>query len=175
MKTTKQWMGAVALVALLVPAISLAQPGRGWGDGPRGAGEALWEKLELTEAQRDQLQDLRQEHRQTMVRLRGETAQARAELQALLLDPEVGKTEALQAQAKVSDLRAKAARLRLEHRFAVRSVLTPEQREKMEALRAERPGRGDGRGMGPRRGDGPGPHGPGACDGDGPHGPRRRG
>ena len=163
MKSTRSWTAAIAglaLLAILIPVAAYSQApraskqprGQNWAqvkDGTPGGSfrQAMIEKLGLSEEQQAKLADLRLKHQQEQTRLRGEMANARAQLKALLLDPEADRGAVLKAGAKVEDLRSKIATARLTHQMDVRALLTVEQRAQWVQMRAERPHRGGEWGM----------------------------
>ncbi len=87
----------------------------------------LYEELGLTEEQRQQLRDLREENRadrkELYRKLKDKKEQLREELYRDELDP--GQVEKIHAEIK--ELKLELADLRLEGILAVRDVLTPEQ------------------------------------------------
>lgn len=179
-------LGVLLLSALLIvpamaqdddqPAPQADQPGFGMGPGMgmghgmgmgRGMGMGMrqnWaDQLDLTDAQKDQMRELRFKHQKEMIKQRADLRVARLELQELIRSDadrgtinskidEIGKLETSMEKARVAN------------RLDMRSILTPEQREKIK----DRPMMG--RGM---RGDGGGPRGMrNDCDGTGPKAPR---
>ena len=109
----------------------------------RGAGP-LGQLLELTEAQKEQLQTMREEHRNAAQALRESGEATREDLE----------------------------QLRSQHREQVEAVLTGEQRQQLEELRAQRAQDGEGKRERGRRGRGPhGFHPPGELPPDGDGGP----
>lgn len=101
--------------------------GKGMGMDPARQMDQLSQQLNLTDDQKSKLQPLFEEHRKQMQSLRQDTS----------LTPE-------QKQAKAKELR------QANHQQMM-SVLTPEQQQKLEQMRANRPHhrRGYGTGMGP--------------------------
>ncbi len=175
MKSTRSWTAAIAglaLLAILIPAAVHSQPappppssgGPAWARGGDNAPggffrQALIAKLDLSEEQQTKLGALRLKHQQEQTRLSGEVANAKAELEALLLDPEADRNAVLKAGAKVQDLRSKMATARLAHQMDMRALLTAEQRAEWVQMRAERPHRGAwGMRGGARRMGDRGPH-----------------
>lgn len=135
----------VALVALLATSVAYAQepPGGGFGGrggrgfGPGGPGLALNE-LNLTDAQREQVREIRGRYReqiQTLSRRLGDlTAKQRQAIETVPLN-ETLITSATQdmTQAEV-EVAIQEARINAD----IWSVLTPEQQAKATKLRAER-------------------------------------
>ena len=116
----------------------------------------MTEELGLSDQQKEQLEALRAKHRESTKPLR-EAARASHDAFEKALDAE----NADAAQVGRAALAMKAARDKMEaaHKAAfeeVKSILTPEQGEKLESARERGPGRRPG--FGPRRGHG----GPGA-------------
>ncbi len=135
----------VALVALLATSVAYAQepPGGGFGGrggrgfGPGGPGLALNE-LNLTDAQREQVREIRGRYReqiQTLSRRLGDlTAKQRQAIETVPVN-ETLITSATQdmTQAEV-EVAIQEARINAD----IWSVLTPEQQAKATKLRAER-------------------------------------
>jgi len=149
--------------AVLVLGTAWAVAGTGTESGD-GAGEGKARRLErlrtevgLSDEQIAELQKMRSENRDRMMRQRTEMRIARQQLQDLITAPTVD-TAAIEAQTKrLTDLEAAMTQARVNQQLALRQVLSPEQLEKLRALRSEHPGkRGPGRrGFGHgRRGDG---------------------
>ena len=144
-------MGAVAVVAMLAAGVAHAQGPRGGGPGSRGrggfgpgAGLPLRE-LQLTDAQQDQVRQIRSRHeadmREAMTRLEKARQTQQTAVEAVPAD-EAKITSLTQdmVQAEV-DVAIQASRLNTE----LWSVLTPDQQTKLKALRAERQARFDQR------------------------------
>ena len=138
----------VALVALLATSVAFAQGPRGGGFGGRaggplgrgGAGLALNE-LNLTDAQREQVREIRERSReqtQALVRRLGEAADKQRQAIETLPVNETLITSATQDMTQVQvEVAIQEARLNGE----IWSVLTPEQQAQATKLRAERKAR----------------------------------
>lgn len=101
-------------------------PGRGMGMNATPNMDRLSKELNLTDEQKAKLQPLFEEHRKQMQSIWQDTS----------LTPE--------------QKRAKAKELRQSHHQQMMAVLTPEQQQKFQQMRANRPHkRGYGQGMGP--------------------------
>ncbi len=176
MKPKAMWIFAVVLGATLLAGTAWSQ---GFGrDGERGSGwrgrhgdgmqmldnPALQEQLGLTEEQTERLRALRSDAAKSGIRTRAELRIKRLELRELLQAEEPDRARIEKKVRELSDARYAAQMQRIDQRLAFRSVLTPDQREKMRSLRRQfrqrRGGRGFGSGprrFGPRRrGSGPG-------------------
>lgn len=153
MKRSSSWTAAIAglaLLAILIPAAVHSQTppppptprGPAWSHGnqagPRGFfRQQMVEKLGLSEEQQAKLADLRLKNQQEQIRLRGELANAKAELKALLLDPEASRSAVMMAGEKIEELRTQKATTRLTHQMDVRELLTKEQRAQWVQMRGE--------------------------------------
>ncbi|NOZ56360.1 MAG: Spy/CpxP family protein refolding chaperone [Calditrichaeota bacterium] len=158
---------AVLVSLLLVTSgVVLAQPGM-----PKGPEMGrVWAQLNLTDEQRKQIQELRLKLAKETLPLRNELGVKRLELKELMM---ADKPNLKAIEGKIDEIKKLEASLqkkRVENRLAVRSILTPEQQEKLAKLRRmgrmmhhgkkgmRRPGCMHGRGMMPHHPmPGPGP------------------
>ncbi len=157
---------AVALLATACVATVCAQPcplrqspGED-GDGP-DPGDRLVQRLGLTEEQAASVRQMRQESQAERLGLRKEMMRLRHALRGEMLEdlPELQKVERL-----CTDISRFQARIRLERlrgQIELRKLLTPEQRDKLLAMRGDRWTCRDGE-------RGPGRHGRCEHDGRGP-------
>lgn len=174
-------MRGAALAALCLvlglAAAAAAQPGRGpgagRGEGP-GRGERmgrLWERLDLTPDQREQLGKLREAGRAEGLALRKDLLRLRHELRGeMLKDAPEGKVVE-QFAVRIGEAQGKLQAHHLRQRLAMRGLLTPEQRDRLLTLGASRGPRGDG--CGARAGHGGRPGRAGRHFGGAGHGPGR--
>ena len=152
------------------PPFERAMAGQGehgrWWNNPKVA-----EKLKLTDAQRKAMDDTLQQHRETLVDLRGSLEKYELELEPMMQQDQPNESQILAQIDKVAQARAELEKANARFLLAIRGKLTPEQWKTMQADRAEReaaheqggPGRGNwqpraqhGRGMAPPSGDGQG-------------------
>ena len=117
---------------------TVAEPGWGGGPGHRGGRGHLLKALELSEDQQAQFKALRQQHREAMKPQR----------------------EAIREQVEAGTLTREEAREQMRaamesHRAEVEKILTPEQLQKLEELRANRPKRGQQSSAGDEQGEVP--------------------
>jgi protein CpxP len=157
---TKQVLLAVAVMAGS-GAAGAALPHEG-APGRRADRMArLQERLNLSDEQSTRLREIRESRKPEAAQLRSNARTARLDLRRLL-ESETLDRKAVDAKVKeIADLHAATFRARIDTMLAMREVLTPEQRQKWQALRDER-GKGAGRedrGWG-RHGRGPGSWGP---------------
>lgn len=136
-------LGAGVAVALISSAgFSTAAIAGGHGDArPHHRMEHLITKLDLDEAQRDQVESIsaqaREQHQAIKTEYRDNLRAIHELVQAEALD-----NEALAGLADAQgSLHAQKVALRAETMFELLSVLTPEQREQWEALREARRGK----------------------------------
>lgn len=145
---------ALTLAGGFFPASAQNQPGRR-GDPPRGPQsiERMAERLDLTAEQQAKIEALREqgeaerlEHRKQMMRLRHE-------MQGEWLKDEPSESTLKSLARQIGELRNQMQIRRIEHRLALREVLTDEQWDKLLTSRGG-PGRGH-QGFGPKgRGNG---------------------
>jgi Spy/CpxP family protein refolding chaperone len=198
----------MAIAGVLLAGTAFAQapggggPGMGFGDhrppmersmGAQGEHGHWWnnptvaERLKLTDTQRKAMDDTLQQHRETLVDLRGSLEKSELELEPMMKEDQPNESQILAQIDKVAQARAELEKANARFLLAIRSKLTPEQWKQMQADRASRPhgawsrdGQGpDGQGRGQwqpggRRGQGTPP----AADGQGapppPAGPQSR-
>jgi hypothetical protein len=116
------------------------------------------------------MDDTLQQHRETLVDLRGSLEKSELELEPMMKEDQPNESQILAQIDKVAQARAELEKANARFLLAIRSKLTPDQWKQMEADRASRPHGGwsrDGQGRG-----GPGATGPGT-DGQGPRDQRR--
>jgi periplasmic protein CpxP/Spy len=166
----------LAIAGILLAGTALAQepapgggPGMGFGDHrppfERAMGEhGHWwnnpkvaERLKLTDAQRKAMDDTLQQHRETLVDLRGTLEKSELELEPMMKEDQPNESQILSQIDKVAQARAELEKANARFLLAIRSKLTPEQWKQMEADRANRPrgawsrdGQGGPEGRGPR-------------------------
>jgi Spy/CpxP family protein refolding chaperone len=134
-----------------------------WWNNPK-----VTERLKLTDAQRKSMDDTLQQHRETLVDLRGSLEKSELELEPMMKEDQPNESQILAQIDKVAQARAELEKANARFLLAIRSKLTPEQWKQMEADRAARP-----RGNWSRDGQGgPGQGGPGS-EGRGPRAQRR--
>jgi Spy/CpxP family protein refolding chaperone len=90
-------------------------------------------ELGLSDDQVAQLQKMRSDGRSQAIRQRADLRIARGELNDLLRAQVVDEKAVAAKVKQVTDLEAAATRARVEHRLALRRLLTPEQFSKMES------------------------------------------
>jgi Spy/CpxP family protein refolding chaperone len=151
--------GVILLAMVMITGVSAQVPGgRGMGPcgqgygayGPDSRGQRAFIGLDLSEEQQEQMNALRLEHTKTMLPLRNEMAELKARERTLISKEEVDMKALNSVIDEQSELANKMHKLRVEHRVAVREILTEEQILELQSLRSYG-GRHRGYGNGFRR------------------------
>jgi Spy/CpxP family protein refolding chaperone len=101
--------------------------------GPQGKAGRWWnnpatiEKLKLTDAQRKQMDEILQKHRETLVDLRGNLEKAELVMEPLMRDDQPNEAKILGQIDKVAQARAELEKANARFLLGLRSKLTPEQ------------------------------------------------
>ncbi|MDF2154753.1 CpxP family protein [Vibrio sp. CAU 1672] len=148
MKTVKKLvLATVALPLMLGTASAYAFGGKGHHFGPgeecgRGMERGLMRQLDLTDAQREQLQDLRSAHRAEMREQfaagQGQRQAHHNRMQALMLADNFDQAEANALAQEMVDIQTERRVKMLERRHQMLSILTPEQKARFVELQNER-------------------------------------
>ena len=155
-------IGALVIGSIAFVSQVDAQRGRRGPRGPRGLAA-----LELTDAQKQKMQDINTKHQKAMIDLRAAQQKAQISLRELRGKDSVKSSD---INAKVDALMAaqgKIMKREIQHGIDVKNILTPEQQKKMGEMRGNRGGRQGFRGRGGQNFRGP--RGPGF------RGPRQQG
>ncbi|MEM9458498.1 MAG: Spy/CpxP family protein refolding chaperone [Myxococcota bacterium] len=104
----------------------------------RGKGDRMCQALQCSDEQRVQLEAIRAEHREQMADERARAKEIRAALQAERGSPNPDKEAIERLVAERRALAATMKEARHDKRAQMGTVLTPEQREQWDAMRAER-------------------------------------
>ncbi len=155
----KKGILGVTVVLLLTASMAIAGPGAGWGGGGMGWGPGMGpgygrgvENLPgLTPEQAQKLQETRRKHLAEVAPLQNQRLAKRSELRALWADPNPDREKILAKQRELADLDLQLREKMTQHRFEIRSLLTPEQRELLPMM-GYGMGGGMDSGMGPGRG-----------------------
>jgi periplasmic protein CpxP/Spy len=97
------------------------------------------DKLKLTDTQRKAMDDTLQQHRETLVDLRGGLEKAELELEPMMKEDQPNESQILAQIDKVAQARAELEKANARFLLAIRSKLTPDQWKQMQADRASRP------------------------------------
>ena len=155
MNNTKKWFTAVAVVALS-STLAFAAPHEGGkrGRGGRGGhefGARFAEKLNLSDAQKQQIKDAQTAFRNENKAFFDSVRDTRRQMREAKEAGDTARAEQLQATAKSQHEQMKS--LRQEQHQRILALLTPEQRTQWEALKAEREARRGQRGPRGKRGE----------------------
>ena len=155
MKNTKKWFTAAAVVALS-STLAFAAPHEGGkrGRGGRGGhefGERFAQKLNLSEAQKQQIKDTQTAFRNENKAFFDTVRDTRRQIKEAREAGDSARAEQLQATAQSQHARMKELRQTQHQRIL--ALLTPEQRTQWEALKAERDARRGERGKRGKRGE----------------------
>ena len=137
----KKFLSALAVVALSgTMAVAAVDNGNAKGFGHRGhrhrmLGAKLAQKLNLTDAQKDQLKAFRQSFREENKAFFQSVRQTHQDLRAARQAGDEAKVNELKATAQSQREQMKQLRQAEHEKFL--SVLTPDQRTQLEALKAE--------------------------------------
>lgn len=152
MKKTK-WMTMAAVVTLSA-SLAFAAPhegfkGKGGKRGRHGAefGQRMAEKLNLTDAQKQQIEAINKGFRENNKAAFEGARELRQQFREARKANDTAKLDALKPQMEAQ--RTQMKQLREAHQAQILAVLTPEQRTQWEALKAEREAR-RGEKRGPR-------------------------
>ena len=130
MKTYK--LLSIALT-LLIPAIILAQPGIDYFEKNHPPEHIL----NLSDAQKEQITDIKLDHKKTVIKLKSELKIAKIELEELIMNDE-SKKKIDDAVKKVTDYQSKLFKQNIDHRMKFRALLTDEQKLNLKNLKFEK-------------------------------------
>jgi len=125
----------------MVAGSAWAQPGQGRHGFDRGPGHKvahLFEALDLTEAQKEQVHELFSERREEGKAAREALRTARMSLKEAIHGESLDEGAIRSAAAQVASLEADQAVARAETFQAVRQILTPEQQAQLEEMKTKR-------------------------------------
>lgn len=138
----KKWLTAAAVVALSA-SMAFAAPHEGkFGGHGRGRhhrqmfGKRMAEKLNLTDAQKQQIKDIRKASFEANKPFFDSSRELRQQLHAAKEANDTAKVDSLKPQ--MESQRAQFKQIREAQMAKILSVLTPDQRAQFEALKAER-------------------------------------
>ncbi len=145
---------AVLVLTLGASTLAFGQPYRERSERERERNRAqpLIESLDLTDEQQTQMHELRISQQKEQVGREAKVKLARIEMKELMMADDPDRSAIEQKTKEISDLQYQAKLDMIDHLFKVRSILTPEQREKFKGhmLRGAGGSRGGRSGM--RRG-----------------------
>lgn len=155
MKNMNKVMTMAAVLALSTSlAIAAPHGGRGGRAGKHGRGEfgaRFAEKVGLTDAQKEQIKNIRQNNREANKAFFEQSRETFKQFREAKKANDTAKLE--QLKPLLEEQRAKMKQFRQTERDQILSLLTPEQRTKFDALKAEREARRSERGERRNRGN----------------------
>jgi protein CpxP len=140
-----------AAIAIVAASVAVAHPQRGGQGREGGRGAMLMEKLDLTDAQKKDIGELRAKQQAAMQSLRDQMQKLAVEFRDLR-DSNDPQAEAVREEMR--KVREELQARRMAHHADVEKLLTPDQKKELDELRAARRDRMRGE----RRGQGGGPH-----------------
>ncbi len=168
----KRFLFITAILSLL--AAPAAVVGQGYHHGPMGPGAPggpghgnlleCKKDINLSEDQMEKIEEINFNHRQMMIDLKAELEKAKLKKRREMYSDAPNKTKVLVLTKEIVNIQGKMAEAKVEHRFALRQILTKEQLEKWKecrqkckagqgpGLNGDRPGRDIGGWQGKRQG-----------------------
>ena len=136
----KTWLIAVLAVTFIT---AISAPTIAQGREPeervklRAGGRALdvIKELELTDEQKQKLEELRFDLAKDMAKLRADLKVARLELEHLINQDSPKASDAKVKVAQVNQARSKILQRSVDHRLKLKKILTPEQQEKLRSIK----------------------------------------
>lgn len=116
-------------------ALAPGAPGPG-APGPGVAG--LRQRLGLTEAQAQKVEQVLAAHRERLARLRIALSRARLDARELMLEAKPDRARIEAVSRRIGDLYGQTVRARLEVSLELRGILTPEQWSRFREMNAQR-------------------------------------
>jgi Spy/CpxP family protein refolding chaperone len=101
-------------------------------------------KLKLTDTQRKAMDDTLQQHRESLIDMRGTLQKAELELEPMMKEDQPNEGNILAQIDKIAQARAELEKANARFLLAIRSKLTPEQWKQVQEDRANRPRGGPG-------------------------------
>ncbi|MEA2488707.1 MAG: periplasmic protein CpxP/Spy [Acidobacteriota bacterium] len=136
---------AVAAVLALSTTLAFAGTGEGRGEGRHGRhgkgqfGEKFAQKLNLTDAQKQQIKDIRTNSRTQNAQFFATAKQTREDARAARKAGDTARLESL--KGALQSQRAQMKEIRKAERQQVLNILNAEQRAQLEAMKAQHQGR----------------------------------
>ena len=128
------WFVLVAIFVFL-PSTLMAQEmmhGKWW------LNRALTEKMQLTDSERNTLEEKYTESRRKMIELKSEMEKQRLELAILLDQPDTDKAQIIAQFVKLEDARSELSKERFRLLMEIRDVLGPERYQELKGMYRDR-------------------------------------
>lgn len=156
----KSFIIAGMIAALVIAAAVNFYPQN--NDAPQGerVRGRMFEKLNLTDQQKDKIEQLRLKNQEEMIDLRADMQKKRLAVKELQMKGNYSRSDYLNLVKDLNASRDKIATARANHRMDIYEMLTDQQKEIFNRMPMMGGRHGDGCGMRPGRGmmDGQGPH-----------------
>jgi Spy/CpxP family protein refolding chaperone len=110
---------------------------------------AMADELKLTDQQIEQFRSLRIQHEKEIIPLQADLKLAKLELREIMMKDKLDEKAALAKQDRISDIKARIARQKLQHTLDARKVLNDDQVKRWQKMRMH-----DGPGFRRHMGDG---------------------
>lgn len=123
----------------------IAQP-RDYCRDHNRAGLRSIERLELTTAQREKLDNLRYEHKQKAIELKAAFEQNRLAIQKMFSDDNINENKIVELTEENSAIKADLAMMKIEMRLTAHSILTDEQKAELKSYKNDFRGKRFGKG-----------------------------
>jgi len=134
-KTVLVFTLVIFVVSLCVHSVFAQAPQRGLRPQLQNHPRAQLNILDLTDEQKEQLKNLRENQREVQNQFMGKTKNLRLELNELKQDAVANAVEIEKIQDEIFNLRIEQMKNAYMHRKEIKKVFNPEQLEKMSALR----------------------------------------
>lgn len=144
---TRRIIIAIAMVALILPAVAYAQGpggpgGKGGGKGELGMPRGAWwqqsnvvKQLKLSGSQQKKIESLTLAHRKDMIRLRAELQLKEVDLDPLLSAGKLDEKKIKGLMGEIEVVRTKISKSRMDMLFEIRKVLSREQYLKLKQFK----------------------------------------
>ena len=134
-KTVLAFTLVIFVVSLCVPSLFGQDPQRGRRPMMQNQSRAILSAPDLTDEQKEQLKNLRENQREVQEQFMGKTNNLRLELNELKQDSVANSGEIEKIQDEIFNLRIEQMKNAYMHQKEIKKIFTPEQLEKMAALR----------------------------------------
>jgi Spy/CpxP family protein refolding chaperone len=129
----------IALLIISLPVLIFAQPKEMMPPGGKGMEKSMefCQNLNLSDAQKEQLHQLRLDHQKKVIPLQADLKLAQLELDELInTGADVKKIDA--AIKKVNDVKGQLFEIKVKHRLAFRNALTDDQRKLLQKCESDK-------------------------------------
>ncbi len=134
-KTVLAFTLVIFIVSLCVPSVFAQAPQRGRKPQLQNQARAQLNTLDLTDEQKEQLKNLRENQKEVQKQFMDKTKNLRLDLIELKQDAVTNSGEIEKIQDEIFNLRIEQMKNVYMHRKEIKKIFTPEQLEKMSALR----------------------------------------